>query len=177
MKFAHLISLLLLLSYWSCGNGPELPETGEVQGMRPIYFATEDIREIHSLPAQPIEELGKIYYKDEQIYVTERARGVHIIDNTDPANPERIRFLSIPGVNDVNIKNSILYADNVSDLVAIDISDLENIMVTKRIENAYRLNETNFPEGFSGFFECVDPSRGTIIGWESALLVNPQCQR
>ena len=34
-----------------------------------------------------------------------------------------------------------------------------------------------FPEGYSGFFECVDPTKGTVIGWSEKILLEPQCWR
>ncbi|MBK7408999.1 MAG: hypothetical protein IPL49_09725 [Saprospirales bacterium] len=148
---------------------------GEVEGLRPIY--SQDWQDIQSLDARPVNNLGKIYYKDSTIYVTESGWGIHVIDNTNPYQPVRIKFLQIPGCKDIAIKGNILYADNVTDLVALDISNLNNIVLLKRIEGLYPEVDQLAPEAYEGYFECVDPSKGAVVGWETALLDNPQCQQ
>ena len=172
-------NLLWLLPFFLFGcvtsSDPE-PDLQTV-GMRPIYLTGEAWDEISVQEAQPIQNLGKIYYKDNHIYVNEINKGIHVIDNTDPHNPNPIKFIKIWGSRDVVIKDNIMYADNLTDLVAIDITDFNNIVVTKRVPNLYNLEQASFPQNFLGFFECVDPSKGTVIGWEDAELLNPQCFR
>lgn len=146
---------------------------GEVEGLRPVY--SSDWKDIRSLDPRPVNKLGKIYYKDSTIYVAEAGWGIHVIDNRDPYNPVRTRFLQIPGCRDVAIRGKILYADNVTDLVAIDISDLQNISVLSRTEGLYPQLDQLAPESYEGFFECVDPSQGAVVAWETAILDNPQC--
>lgn len=146
---------------------------GEVEGLRPVY--SQNWKDIQSLDPRPVGHLGKIYYKDSTIYVAESGWGIHVIDNSDPYHPVRIKFLQVPGCKDIAIKGNILYADNVTDLVAIDISDLDNIALLKRVEGLYPEVDQNSPESYEGFFECVDPGKGAVVGWETAILDNPQC--
>jgi hypothetical protein len=169
--------LFALLVFSGCFDDREdiILYVGEVEGLRPVY--SQNWKEISSLPVQPIQRLGKIYYKDQRIYVTEATKGIHIIDNTDPANPKPIHFIQVPGCRDIAIKNNVLYADNVVDLVALDISDLNNVTLLKRVPDMYDQLDQEFPEAYEGYFECVDPEKGTVVGWEPATLTNPQCQR
>jgi len=146
---------------------------GKVEGLRPVY--SENWKDIQSLDPRPVNKLGKIYYKDSTIYVAETGWGIHVIDNRNPFNPVRTRFLQIPGCRDIAIRGSILYADNVTDLVAIDISNLENIALLSRVEGLYPQLDQLAPESYQGFFECVDPSKGAVVAWETAILDNPQC--
>lgn len=161
---------------FSCG-GDETQNDFEVIGMKPIYLQGEAWDAISVQEAQPIKDLGKIFYKDNYLYVNEVNKGIHVIDNSDPANPNPVKFIKIWGNRDIAIKGNILYVDNLTDLVAIDISDLDNIVVTKRITNLYNDEQFAFPENHLGFFECVDPSSGTVIGWEETQLLNPECRR
>ena len=147
-----------------------------VTGLKPIYSAG-DWKAIETLSPQPLQNLGKFYYKDQMIFVSEYRQGIHIIDNTNPENPENIKFISIPGALDIAIKGNILYADNFTDLVALDISDLENIEVVKRVENLYPEHDGYYPQNYEGYFECADPEQGVIVGWEEAELTNPKCRR
>lgn len=177
MKILHFLPLLLL-GLMGCTVDPvEVREPIETLGLRPIYVDEQAARTIETSAPQPIVRLGKIYYKDETIYVNESNLGVHVIDNADPANPVKTRFIKIPGCRDIAIKDNILYADNVGDLVAIDISDLDKPVVVKRLPNAQVLSGQEFPELYEGWFECVEEGRGVVVGWEEVMLTDPKCWR
>ena len=154
-----------------------IEDVGIQQGVRPIYADLETWDEIISLPPQPIGNLGKIYYKDPYLYINERFKGIHVYDNSDPTNPTPIAFIQIYGSEDIAITGDILYADNYTDLVAIDISDINNVKVVNRVKDLYTRESKAYPEGFSGYFECVDEDRGYVVGWEEAELENPRCLR
>jgi len=157
-------------------DGP-LPEPLSVEGLKPIYINETEAQVVKALPPQPIVRLGKIYYKDATIYVNEGNLGVHIIDNTDPAAPVKKKFLQIPGCRDIAIKGNFLYADNNGDLVAIDISDIENPVITKRLPGVQPSTNPRFPELYEGYFDCVEEGKGVVIGWEKAVLTDPKCWR
>jgi hypothetical protein len=87
---------------------------------------------------------GKIWVSGNgaTIYVVERYKGVHIIDNSIPANPAPAKFIVAPGCMDVAIKDNILYLDNAVDLVAFDLAAGS---VTQRLRNYFP--EPAHPEG------------------------------
>ncbi len=174
MKNIHWILPFIL---FGCVTDPASEPDFETTGMKPIYLTGEAWDAITVQEAQPIKDLGKIYYKDQHIFVNEVNKGIHVIDNTDPYNPLPIKFIKIWGSKDIAIKGNILYADNITDLVAIDISDLNNIVVTKRVPELYGLEQSSYPENYEGYFECVDATKGTVVGWEEADLMNPKCLR
>jgi hypothetical protein len=37
------------------------------------------------------------------------------------------------------------------------------------------ISPTLFPPLYNGYFECVDESKGAIIGWEDAVLDQAKC--
>ena len=119
--FALSIPLFILLLTSCISERQELPN--EAIGMVPIY-AQEDWRDISIDSPQSIQQLGKFYYKSPYLYANERSRGIHIFDNSNPEDPQKIAFLKIIGNSDIAIKGNVLYANNVSDLVAIDISNI-----------------------------------------------------
>ena len=168
---------ILPFLFCACVTTPETEEDFEITGMRPIYLIGEPWDAITVQEPQPIKNLGKIYYKDNHIFVNEVNKGIHVIDNTDPYNPNPIKFIKIWGSKDIAIQGNILYADNITDLVAVDISDLDNIEVTKRVTELYGLEQSSYPENYQGYFECVDATKGTVIGWEEADLMTPECFR
>jgi hypothetical protein len=112
---------------------------------------------------------GKIYYKDETIYLNERYKGIHVIDNHAPSAPQNIGFINIPGCIDIAIKNNSLLADNATDLVALDISDLEHLSVTDRIQNVFPESTPPDLDYIPYMFTKANRPRNTIIvGWEKS---------
>ncbi|HMQ47483.1 MAG TPA: hypothetical protein PKA00_03470 [Saprospiraceae bacterium] len=166
--------LMLLVSIFLTCERPlaEIPD--ETVGMAPVYYEG-DWQTIQVLGAQPISRLHKIYYKDGYIFAGETSKGIHIIDNQDPTNPQKIKFIQIIGNSDIAIKGSLLYANNLNDLVVLDISDLEHISVRHRLENAFPQGTLITPPNYNGFFECPDPAMGQIQGWVEQTIQKPQC--
>jgi hypothetical protein len=137
----------------------------------PTYLAYDELRvTIATSQPEELRETGKIYVKDDFLYINELHRGIHIIDNSDPASPEVIAFLAIPGNVDIAILGTILYADSYVDLVAIDISDPHNAVETGRVTNAFP-NDPWRDMPVSIFwsidrYEDPDENAGIVTGWE-----------
>lgn len=184
VKYASYIALIIpfvmLLFFSSCNyedSGPSFDDVGTVQGFRPIYKSAEEIQEIKTLAPKPVENPGKIYVYQNFLFINEVGRGVHVIDNADPANPQAQSFISIEGTVDISIKDNVLYADNYADLVALDISNMQNIIVLDRIKNVFDSDKLLPPPQTGTYFECPDKSKGVVIAWEEAELKNPKCYR
>jgi len=113
-----------------------------------------------------IKESGKIYAWEDYIFINDKNEGVHIIDNTDPFNPQNIRFLKIPRNMDIAIKDKKLYADNGMDLVVFDISDINRISEIGRVQNVFPNYYATAPENVSYVdFDNFDPSQEVIVGY------------
>jgi hypothetical protein len=168
---------LFFISLASCNFWETVPDfdVEEVEGYRPIY-ATESETEIKTLPAREIEDPGKIYVINDYLLLVDRLKGIHVFDNEDPENPQNIGFVQITGSNDVAVRNNILYADQASDLLAIDISNPENVKVASRVKNVFPFG-VQYPQQQGFYFECPDPEKGIVIGWELTTLQSPKCYR
>lgn len=155
------------------------PTKSITNGYKPIYQTDDSWKVITFDEAtdRNTNILGKPHYHDNHIYLLEDRKGIHIIDNTDPINPQALKFIQVQGVSDFIIKGNILYLDNYTDLVAINISDMNNMFVESRTEGLYPITQQLFPDGASGDFECVDSDRGIVLAWEFTTLENPQCRR
>lgn len=104
----------------------------------PVFVTQEEIREeIQAEAPRELENPGKIYFYKNYILVNELREGLHVIDNTDPAAPQNIAFIRIPGNVDMAVKGDVLYADNVLDLLAIDITDVQNPQVVGAEEGVF----------------------------------------
>ncbi|MFO7658544.1 MAG: hypothetical protein R6W78_15910 [Bacteroidales bacterium] len=140
----------------------------EVIPYRPIVMTREILEQsVALLEAIPLKKPGKIYIKDNYLFINEKYKGIHIINNSDSVHPVNEGFLRIPGCIDMAMKGNILYADNAVDLVAIDLSNTANMVVTKRIRNAFT---EHYPPGYDyipWMFSAENRPKNTIIiEWE-----------
>ncbi len=118
---------------------------------------------------QEITEPGKIYYKDQMIYLNEKYKGIHVIDNSNPASPEKIAFINIPGCIDIAIKNNNLLADNAIDLVSIDLSGgVPALKVSKRVRNVFPESTPPDLDYIPAVFNHSNrPENTIIVAWKS----------
>ncbi len=131
----------------------------------PVYMAFSDFRTSFA-KSDPVEITvpGKIYFKDNYLFVNEYAKGIHVVDNSDPANPKKIAFYKILGNIDMAIRGNTLFADSYIDLVAIDITDINNPVEKGRLKNVF---PEILPEGDIYFpYSNVDKTKGVIVDWE-----------
>jgi hypothetical protein len=105
---------------------------------RPVFKTTAAVRaDIRSNTAVAVQQPGKLFIKDQFLFLNEIDKGVHIIDNSDPAHPQNVAFINIPGNADIAVKGNTLYADLYTDLIAIDITNPLDAQVTKVVENVF----------------------------------------
>lgn len=123
----------------------------------PVYKTTEQVKAgIKSINPRDIENPGKLFIRGNYIFLNEVNKGIHIINNQNPAAPQNVAFIDIPGNIDLAVKGNALYADLYTDLVALDISDPMHVAVKKYVEGV-------FPHRFYGNF-YQDTSK-MIVDW------------
>ncbi|MGK7391419.1 MAG: hypothetical protein ACNS60_13770 [Candidatus Cyclobacteriaceae bacterium M2_1C_046] len=148
----------------------------EVEGFKPIYVNAEEAFDIRMMDVQPIEVAGKLYLYNNLLLINEIGKGIHMIDNTNPANPVKLGFVKVPGSHDMVIKGDVIYANNYGDLIAMKLTADKEIIITERIKNVIQSNSL-YPLERGFYFECPDPSQGIVTGWQKTTLTNPQCFR
>src|SRR5215470_8185769 len=115
--------------------------------LEPVYKSKNEVyANITSNAPSQIQSPGKIFIYGHYIFLSEIDKGVHIIDNTDPANPVAKAFIDIPGNLDIAVKGNILYADLYTDLVVVDISNPEHAKFVRYVPNVFP--ERNYTNGF-----------------------------
>lgn len=146
-------------------------------GMKPVYISYDDFSNLKSGPALPYTNLGKIVSSGAYIFINERGKGIHVIDNTNPNSPVQLYFWHIIGNTEFTILQQVLYANNGKHLLAIDISNFANITLSSVLKNQYEPELLElYPENYNGFFECYESALGNLIGWEKSELINPYCE-
>jgi len=104
----------------------------------PVYKSFADVRaSIKTGEPQAVAEAGKMFIQGKYIFLNEVNRGIHVIDNTNPAAPVNKAFIDIPGNGDIFVKGNVLYADSYTDLLAIDISNIEHVQFKAYLHNVF----------------------------------------
>lgn len=172
MKWKVAGTFLICSVCFGCIGRLEDSTPREVEGYRPLYGTLDDLKVGYKSP-RAIQNPGKIYLYKNYLLVNEIREGVHVFDNTDPAAPVNVGFISLLGNTDFAIRNDVVYADALGNLVALDASDLSKIKEQSRLPLQEWYLGVPAPAGF--YFECIEPEKGKVISWTKAQLKNPSC--
>ena len=179
MKTSKLLYLLILVFAFcsSCeSNDPEVtpkPDPIEEETLlegnewyyEPVIIKREVFNNSITLEApKEMIESGKIYVKDQLLFINDVNKGFHIYNNSDASNPQKVGFLNAPGSSDMAIRGTTLYLNQSVDLVSITV-DIDNIsfVTTKRIQNTFPINRFG-PNGSYYYEELLDDE--VIVDWE-----------
>jgi hypothetical protein len=137
----------------------------EYTGNSPVYMSYEKLRSSVSLDESvSLRNPGKIYFKDNFIFIVEEQEGIHVYDNTDPSSPVKKTFIVIPGVVDISISGFYLYADSYVDLVVMNISDIDDIIPVGRVKNVLPYTVPAVDNDLP--MAAIDEDKGVVIDWE-----------
>ncbi|WP_298503712.1 hypothetical protein [uncultured Maribacter sp.] len=161
-----LVLIIISFGLFSC----EKDEDGKYADYlvaKPLKITKAEFKEgVDIIAPMPIDESGKIYSYENYIFINDKYKGVHVIDNTNPSSPKKIAFIKIAGNVDISVKDDYLYADSITDLMVLDISDIQNIKIINRLENVLRDNVVWPAADFYEYGE-IDYENEMIIGWET----------
>jgi len=161
--FLATFSFAVILMFSSCKD--QLEQSYIVNN--PEYMSYSDLRtSFHVKSAQIIHKPGKIYFKDDYIFVNEYQKGIHVINNSNPRDPQKVSFIEIPGNVDMAIKGDKMYADSYVDLLTIDISNLNDIKEVDRDTSAFPYIIPDYETGVLGE---VDYTKGVIVGYNQTV--------
>lgn len=181
MRSNYLLILSLSLFLFSCDRTP-----GSEPAMRnawvPVYTTnTAAIKTITAAAARPTVNAGKIYTVGNLIYQVEQDSGIHVINYSNPAAPQKLGFIRSFLCKEVSVKNGFIYTNNFSDLVVIDASTINNVREVARTTNVFpdlALQYPPKPDRFTTvYFECPDPKKGIVTGWQQKIIDNAKCWR
>jgi hypothetical protein len=133
---ARLFLLLTVLWISGCSDRSRITYT-DVDRL-PIMLSFDDIRSGYK--AEGVKEMvnpGRIYVYGQYLLINDLYDGIHIIDNADPSKPVKLGYLRIPGNTDAVVRNNQMYVNSGPDLLILDMSNVNAITLTKRVENAF----------------------------------------
>ncbi len=137
LKLGMLFSLMVLFQACPFGGGNDFPEPEE-NYEAVIMLRSEFENSSALLPPREIINSGKIYVKDDFLFIGESNDGFHVLDNSNPSAPVNLAFLKVLGASDMSIKGDVLYFNNATDLIAVTPNLANNTLeITKRIPHAF----------------------------------------
>jgi hypothetical protein len=156
------VLMFFLMFFSSCEDST----LKEYKGYAPVYLSYNDLRSsVAEEQNVDLKNPGKIYFKDNYIFIVEELKGIHVYDNTNPSSPVKKTFIKLPGVVDISISGTIMYADSYIDLVVLDIENIDNIHEAGRLKDILpytvpAVANNKFPMGY------VDKDKGIVVDWE-----------
>ncbi len=166
-KLIFLFSLVSLV-FTACTD--KVTEMVTYKINEPVFMSYQTFRNSVKISPEPqkIVNLGKMCFYEGYLYISESGKGIHIIDNRNPANPQIIGFIELLGNADLSIRNGMLYADSFIDLVWFDISNPAQPALEGRLENVFTstLPKMENNHGFDYSTCYSDENKGVIVGWE-----------
>ena len=138
----------------------------------PVFMSISEFRNSVKVTDEvvPITKRGKICFYKDYLYISSPDKGIHIVDNRNPASPRIAGFVELIGNEDLSIKDDKLYADSYVDLVWFDISDPERPELEGRVENAFRYALPTIENGYGFDYNmCYSEearAKGVVVGWE-----------
>ncbi len=170
-----IFGLALFASGFIIACNPDNGTPDSIEGWKPVYKQDAVANPIESQAARNTEVAGKIFVKGTKLYQVEVNKGIHVLDISNPQSPQKIGFIAIDGAQELTIRDHYLYSNNYNDLVVVDIADLANVSLTKRVPNTFTFASLIVPPQ-QGFFECIDPDKGIVVGWEFTTIHKPKCK-
>ena len=157
-------TIFMLLAMIFILSGCEDKYTEQYLSLEPVYMSYKDFREAVKVESTHLlEKPGKIYYKDNYLFINEIMKGIHVYNNTNPASPQYVGFIVIPGNVDMVIKGNIMYADSYIDLVGIDISNPATAKEVARLKSVFPYSVPPYESSYR--LGTIDDTQGVVVDW------------
>lgn len=176
------ILLSISISFSACTPHETTPNS--VEGFSPVY--SQDVSALKAITAGPARTTvngGKIYTVGNLLFQVELDSGIHIINYANPTSPQKLGFIKSFLCKELAVKNGLIYTNNLSDLVVIDINNPADIKEVGRTIDVFPDLAAQYPPKSSTnefetvYFECPDAKKGTVVAWKKQTINKPKCWR
>jgi Uncharacterized conserved protein len=167
MKNIMYLCNLMFFTLVGCQNSVTEMVTYKIN--EPVFLSYESFRNSVKVTAEPhkITSIGKMCFYNDYLYISEPQKGIHIIDNRNPANPQIVGFVELLGNADLAIRNGLLYADSYIDLVWFDISNASQPVLKGRLDSIFPTALPPMPDNGFGidYNQCYTGNKGVVVGY------------
>jgi hypothetical protein len=173
--------MLLAIGNSSCDPNPDMNPPKETLGFIPVYSTDAKLKKISAEPPRITIKGGKIFTTGSLLFQVEPDSGIHVINYADPRHPQKLVFIRSFLCKEISVKNGFVYTNNFSDLVVIDITDMNKVHEVSRVEGVFPDLALQYPPKSQDvgpvYFECPDPGKGVIVAWKEQNIKHPKCWR
>ncbi|HEU0136605.1 MAG TPA: hypothetical protein VFQ50_04885 [Flavobacterium sp.] len=156
MNYACLFAgILLLQGCW--GHDDESDPWAGSNYYAEIITRAELESSVQAQPQQTIVEAGKIYIKDNLMFINDVNKGFHVYNYSDPQNPVRTGFIKIPGATDLAVRDNVIFINQAVDLVTIVYDPVMNTIVS------LHRNRNVFPQKISPQGYSANPNNDDVV--------------
>lgn len=139
----------------------------------PVYEDASKAKEIESLPPKAVVTAGKIYAYRDFVYQLEENKGIHVY-RLEGKQPKPLFFIQVYGAQEMSIREDKLYTNNFQDIVILDIANPQSLREIGRLHKAFDMRINTVPPT-NGYFQCVDSTKGVVVGWELQHDIEASC--
>jgi len=169
MKITH-FNLFMLIAVLISLNSCKDKFTKTYQANIPIYMDYDEWRnqDLTMQAAKTVENPGKLWIKDQYLFINEPMKGVHVFNNSIPSNPINIGFIPVISSLDIAVKGNVLFVDSYTDIISFDITNPEAITMICRTNDVFKNDKIQTSQGYNFNIPAIElnASNGVIIGWE-----------
>ena len=164
-------TLILLILAGIFAGCYEYKETYTYKINEPVLMSVSEFRNSVKVTSNQhkISNYGKICFYKDYLYISESEVGIHIINNTNPSQPRIVGFIELLGNADLAIRDNLLYADALIDLVWFDISDPANPKLEGRLENVFPealpVIDNQYGYDYRMCYTDEGKPKGIVVGW------------
>jgi len=157
-KIAAVIAFVALVNVFFSACHDSCSEEYTYSTFEPVYMPHSEVDyEVTTGSARDLKVPGKLYFIAPYLLIGEKNEGIHIVDNSNPNNPQNVGFIRVHGNSDMAVKGNTLYVNNFMDLLSVDISDVHNPVIQQRVPNVF--NDLYYN----------DPIRGIVIDYAETV--------
>lgn len=168
MKRLFFPFLVLMVMLTSCED--QISQTVTFWVNEPVFMDAQTFRNSVKISqvGHEITGYGKISFYNGYLYMSEPGKGIHIINNQNPANPQIVGYIELMGNADLSIRDNILYADSYIDLVWFDVTNPAKPVFNGRLENVFPeaipFVDNEFGIDYDMTFTNRDDNK-VVVGW------------
>lgn len=140
-------SLLTMQSCWLLKDDDK--EVKERQSIyNPVIISRTELENILLQNTKTLTQKDKVFVNGTMMYVNDRRDGFHIYDNSNPSQPQKVKFLKALGSSTLSFKDDYVFINQATDLVVLKL-DIQNgnVQTVKRMVDTFP--QIASPDGFT----------------------------
>ncbi len=166
-KLGILANFILIIPLLVGSCNVKVTTQSDYSAYKPVLMSrSELVNSVQMRPARDIDTVFKVGFLGNWMLVGETYQGIHVLDNSDPRHVRNLAFISVPGIIDFVVRDSVIFVNNSVDIVSIKLLSSTSIQVLDREQDVF--GELQPPDGRKidpSFVRGHRPDNTEIVAW------------